>query len=278
MVCVLFPSGEKEHFGSDRSPGDSHSPQHNCSQHPDQRRVWTHQPADPRVQTPPRGSQTAEVSSALHSSFIYFSLLVPAVFLYITANTVSENMSYLCVVNFSQEYLQRDTVSFSGGLGTGEHRCRWVNVWKATMFLKCILSIRCLWVTWAFSFVKNKLFWLNKCETVFVTVPKVNDNDLTLLLLLPFLNLSLFSLLTHVQRPTTESTAWLMTNWAASSSSLCTASINPPPPASSGALNVLDPPSSNQPAPAAKKLNLTSLMQQQKGRIVVSLRCAIYFV
>lgn len=122
MVCVLFPSGEKEHFGSDRPPRDSRSPQHNRSQHSDQRRVRTHQPADPRVQTPPRGSQTSEVS--LHSSFTDFSLSVHAVFLHIATNTVYENVSYLCVVTFSQEHLQRNTVSFSGGLGTGEHRCR----------------------------------------------------------------------------------------------------------------------------------------------------------
>lgn len=41
-------------------------------------------------------------------------------------------MSQSCVVYFFQEYLQRNIVPLSGGLGEGEHRRRWVNAQKVT--------------------------------------------------------------------------------------------------------------------------------------------------
>lgn len=61
MAHVLFSSGEEGDVGSDRPPRDSNPPQHDCSQHPDQRCLRANQPADPRDQTAPRGCQTAEV-------------------------------------------------------------------------------------------------------------------------------------------------------------------------------------------------------------------------
>lgn len=51
--------------------------------------------------------------------------------------------------------------------------------------------------------------------------------------------------LIHLQRPSIGSTSWLTTNWAPSSSSLCTALMDRPAPASSGALNALEPRSSD---------------------------------
>lgn len=65
MAHVLFSSGEEGDVGSDRPPGDPYPPQHDCSQHPDQRRLRADQPADPRDQAAPRGCQTAEVSLPL---------------------------------------------------------------------------------------------------------------------------------------------------------------------------------------------------------------------
>ena len=61
----VFLSGEEGDTGSDRPPGDPHPPQHNCSQHPDQWRLRTNQPVDPRDQAVPGGDQTAKVSPVL---------------------------------------------------------------------------------------------------------------------------------------------------------------------------------------------------------------------
>lgn len=77
LLCgfVLFSSGEKGDVGSNRPPGDSHPPQHDRSQHPDQRRLRTYQPAHTRDQTPSRGGQTTKVSPVLslllHPLFVF---------------------------------------------------------------------------------------------------------------------------------------------------------------------------------------------------------------
>lgn len=55
----------------------------------------------------------------------------------------------------------------------------------------------------------------------------------------------LINVLIHLQRPSIGSTSWLTMNWAPSSSSLCTALMDRPAPASSGALNALEPRSSD---------------------------------
>lgn len=70
MAHVLFFSGEEGDVGSDRPPRDSNPPQHDCSQHPDQRCLRANQPADPRDQTAPRGCQTAEVRLFISLKFI----------------------------------------------------------------------------------------------------------------------------------------------------------------------------------------------------------------
>lgn len=108
---LITCSGEKGDSGSNRPPGDPHSSQHHCSQHPDQRCLRANQPADQREKAASR-CQTAEVCPPLPQ------------FLFVLSSGIG--IHFVCLLwNYLQEHLQRNNVSFTGGLGTREHWHRW---------------------------------------------------------------------------------------------------------------------------------------------------------